>query len=66
MNKLLKLFAHIRFFNRFAVPKFISEDSNYYYFRINKNYVTEISKNYLKKLNSIQLIFEAKYILNNQ
>lgn len=44
---------------------YVNEDNNYYYFKINKGYTAEISKNRLNELSDIKLIFEAKNILIN-
>ena len=65
MSKLEKLFKYINYYNKYAIPCFVNEDSNYYYFRINKGYTTEILKDRLNNLSDIKLILEAKNILYN-
>ena len=65
MEKLNKLFSYINFFNKFAYPKLINSDKNYYYFKINKGYLTEINKTYLNELNMEQLMDEALRIIDN-
>jgi len=63
MNNLNKLFCLIKHFNRYANAELINEDDNYYFFKINTGYVTEISKDSLNKMNVDELASEAKYIL---
>ena len=65
MNKLNKLFIEITATNPFAVPKLVNSDENYYYFKINNGWITEISKDRLDELGDFQLYTEAKWILNN-
>ena len=65
MEKLNNLFSYIIYFNKYAKPKLINNDKNYYYFKINNGYLTEINKTYLNELNKYELISEAKRILNN-
>ena len=63
MNNLNKLFCLIKHFNRYANAELINEDDNYYFFKINTGYVTEISKDSLNKMNVDELASEANYIL---
>ena len=66
MKQLMTLFKYIRKLNNFAIPEYINEDTNYYYFRISNSccwYVTEIYKDRLLKLNGTDYIWEAKEIL---
>ena len=65
MNNLNKLFCLIKHFNRYANAELINEDDNYYFFKINTGYVTEISKDSLNKMNVDELASEAKYILRS-
>jgi len=65
MNKLNKLFREITATNPFAVPELVNEDTNYYYFKINNGWITEISKDRLDELGEFQLYIEAKYIIDN-
>jgi len=65
MEKLRRLFNYIKSYNNLASIELINDDNNNYYFCINGKYLTEIDKKYLISLNEVQLIFEAKYILNN-
>ena len=65
MSKLNKLFREITATNPFAVPELINEDNNYYYFKINNGWITEISKDYLDGLADYQLYTESKWILDN-
>ena len=63
MNNLNKLFCLIKHFNRYANAELINEDDNYYFFKINTGYITEISKDSLNKMNVDELASEANYIL---
>ena len=65
MNKLNKLFREITATNPFAVPELVNEDTNYYYFKINNGWITEISKDRLDELGDIALSAEARYIIDN-
>ena len=65
MSRLEKLFRYINEYNKYAIAYYVNEDNNYYYFKINKGYTTEISKNRLNELSDIKLIFEAKNVLIN-
>ena len=65
MEKLNNLFSYIIYFNKYAYPKLINSDKNYYYFNINNGYIKEISKTYLNDSDRLELILEAKRILNN-
>lgn len=65
MSRLEKLFRYINEYNKYATAYYVNEDNNYYYFKINKGYTTEIPKDRLNELSDIKLIFEAKDILNN-
>ena len=60
-----KLFTEIQATNPFAVPELINEDDNYYYFKINNGWITEISKDYINNLPDYKLYTEARYILDN-
>ena len=63
MKQLNKLFCLIKHFNRYANAELINEDENYYFYNINKGYVTEILKDSLNKMNVDELASEANYIL---
>jgi len=65
MKTLNKLFREITATNPFAVPELVNEDTNYYYFKINNGWITEISKDHLDDLGDFQLYTEAKCILDN-
>ena len=65
MKQLNTLFKYIRSLNSFAIPEFVNEDSNYYYFKIGSSYVTEVSKESLFKLSGTDYLWEAKDILKN-
>ena len=65
MEQLDKLFREITASNPFAIPELVNNDENYYYFRINGGWVTEIAIDYLNGLKDYKLYSEAKYILNN-
>ena len=63
MKKLNKLFCLIKHFNRYANAELINEDGNYYFYKINNGYVTEILKDSLDKMDVNELASEAQYIL---
>ena len=63
MTKLNKLFCLIRHFNRYASAELINENENYYFYKINDGYVTEILKDSLDKMDVNELASEAQYIL---
>ena len=63
MKQLNKLFCLIKHFNRYANAELINEDENYYFYSINKGYVTEILKDSLNPMTVDELAAEAKYIL---
>ena len=65
MKQLNKLFCLIKHFNRYANAELINEDENYYFYNINKGYVTEILKDSLNKMDVDELASEAKYILRS-
>ena len=65
MKQLDTLFKYIRGLNSFAIPDFIHEDSNYYYFKIGNGYVTEVNKESLSKFSGMDYLWEAKDILKN-
>ena len=65
MTNLNKLFSYINGINNFANPIYINEDNNYYYFKINNGYVTEINKSTLLEISNLDLLTEAKWILDN-
>jgi len=50
MKQLNKLFCLIKHFNRYANAELINEDESYYFYSINKGYVTEILKDSLNKM----------------
>ena len=63
MKKLNKLFGLIRHFNRYASAELINENENYYFYKINDGYVTEILKDSLDKMDVNELASEAQYVL---
>tara|TARA_Y100000310_G_scaffold132229_1_gene131288 strand:- start:66 stop:266 length:201 start_codon:yes stop_codon:yes gene_type:complete len=63
MSNLNKLFCLIKHFNRYANAELINEDENYYFYKINNGYVTEILKSSLNKMNVDEIAAESKYIL---
>ena len=65
MKQLNKLFCLIKHFNRYANAELINEDESYYFYSINKGYVTEILKDSLNKMDVDELTTEAKYILRS-
>ena len=65
MKQLNRLFCLIKHFNRYANAELINEDENYYFYNINKGYVTEILKDSLNKMDVDELAAEANYILRS-
>ena len=63
MNKLNKLFTLINHFNRYAKTELISENENYYFYKINNGYAAEILKDSLSKMSIDELAAESRYIL---
>ena len=63
MNKLNKLFNLINYYNRFAKAILISEDENYFFYKINDGYVSEVRKIDLESMDTNDLMNEAKYII---
>ena len=64
VNKLSQLFSLINGLNNYANPIYVNEDNNYYYFKINNGYVSEIHKKSLYKYNKYELLSEAERILD--
>tara|TARA_R110002020_G_scaffold393756_2_gene603859 strand:+ start:471 stop:695 length:225 start_codon:yes stop_codon:yes gene_type:complete len=64
-KQLKKILNKIRYFNKFADPKIISQDKNYYYIKINNGWTTEILKDNLLVMNDLNIESEAMFILSN-